>query len=107
MVRPDGLIICDLCKRKAKEGKKIVFHGDVLDDGITIMPGYIEVVNGNAFVITSSDPNYKTQQLFNRKNDDNGVSFIIKTLLDSNLDPKLSLHFCNKFHYEEYKKRCL
>lgn len=92
MKRHDGLIICDYHKR----GGDPIWHGEVLDDGITFINGYITVENNQVTQMISEDPNNQINQagvLHNRHKDQNGNSLIKKIVLTQKTIP--DSHFCN------------
>lgn len=96
MKRQDGLIICDNHKR----GGDPVWHGVVLDDGVTFVPGYVLVTNGNVFVMVSDDPNNTIQQygvLKNRHKDVNGNPLVTKIRIDMQefKEDIKEYHFCD------------
>lgn len=96
MKRQDGLIICDYHKR----GGDPVWHGEVLDDGITFIPGYVVVDKGEVYVMISDDPHNITNQtgvLKNRHADSNGNTLVTKVKVDVNdfAQDENQYHFCD------------
>ena len=110
MKRPDGLIICDNHIRPVKEEDgNLTIHGDVLDDGVTIVQGYITVTKGKVVTHFSTDPHNHINQpgvLKNRYKDEMGNDLITEKLLGTptefgfnNTEP---LDFCHVACMEEY-----
>ena len=94
MKRQDGLIICDYHKR----GGDPIWHGEVLDDGITFINGYIAVENNQVTQMISEDPNNHINQsgvLHNRHKDQNGNSLVTKKIIETAYAKDNDTHFCN------------
>lgn len=93
MVNKEGLIICDETKI-------------VLNDGVTIFPGYVEVKDGFLIRYDTNDPNnelalVKPWTLHNR------VPYMFEALREPMANEKVQgKHFMSKKALEKYLSRC-
>lgn len=93
MKRPDNLIICDNCLRGTNDG-------EVIDDGVTILNGYIEADCNNVIQYISEDPNNKIEQsgvLKFRHKDESG-NLLVKKLIISEGN-KYKFNKGEKYHF--------
>jgi hypothetical protein len=97
MTRHDKLIICDAHLRPRSEHGKIIMHGDVVNDGKTILPGYVSLRNGIITEWYSQDPG-------NRIVDDNGNPRISTKQIGTYVRKDISADFCNKGCYGDWRK---
>lgn len=89
MTREDGLKLCDAHIRGTKDAPQ----GDVVSDGVTILPGMIEVKDGKVWEYFSTDSK-------NRINNENGNYCLSEKILG---EQEGSYHFCNKACWEAWK----
>ena len=90
--------------------KQIVCEHDkiILNDGVTILPGYIELSKDGLSVYTSIDPHNSDPRpgvLKNRVKDENGNSLVvIEKAPEGMICPKVkdTFHFCKLFCYHEW-----
>ena len=85
MVNKHKQVICDVTKI-------------ILDDGVTIYPGYIEVKKGKIYRHFSDDPNNLTDEILkNRKEYE-----IVKEGEEVKLDKRKTYHFVDRFVLNAY-----
>lgn len=94
MIRQDGLTICDADKRFHDDE----WHGIVVTDGKTILPGMIEIKDGKVLEHTSADR-------LNRLTDDNGNPQLNTKVLGDWQDTATTAHFCNSKCYAEWVEK--
>lgn len=89
----------------------------ILNDGVTIIPGYIEVSGNKIKMFGSTDPNNKLprkdsfgrlknlDKLRNRVKDENGKSFIVEEDSETKHKVKGTKHFFSNSTFERYIQR--
>jgi hypothetical protein len=96
MTRHDGLIICDAHLRPRTEQGKLVMHGDVVNDGKTILPGYVSLRNG---IVTE----WQSQDSRNRIVDENGNPRVSTKQIGMYANKHTVADFCNKGCFEAWR----
>ncbi len=96
MIRHDSLVICDAHIRKAVDDKgKEIYHSIVVNDGVTILQGWIQVLKGKVYEWFSSDKNGFIK-------DNNGNSLLTSNEIGTYKKKKVKADFCNAVCYEKW-----